>query len=260
MRLRWLALYPLVYAAAFLAITLGIEASEDGGFVAGQRILLRLLALAGCYAAASAFAAGDRLRRAWFWLGVGKLIILVRDLLRLSAVFAPHPAPQAAELLIALGVLSNLTELTGIWMLARSWRVVTPEGTGGRARMIFIVVITAVVALGVAGPGAVQALRTHDVILVTSALVDIVSLCLITPLLLTAVALRGGTFFWPWALVTASRLCWLLYDAAASLAPGGSLQLPDLFRGVAENFLFVAGLAQFLVVWHVRKRARIGAR
>ena len=91
-----------------------------------------------------------------------------------------------------------------------------------------------------------------------SALVDIVSLCLITPLLLTAVALRGGLFFWPWALITASRLAGVLYDAAAVVAPSNSLLLPDLFRGLAQNYVCVAGLAQLLVVQHVRNRARSG--
>jgi hypothetical protein len=89
--------------------------------------------------------------------------------------------------------------------------------------------------------------------------VDIVTLCLITPLLLTAVALRGGSFSWPWGLLTASRLAWLLYDASeafgASLGPAG-FPLPELFRGLGENFLCAAGLAQFLVIRHVRRMAR----
>lgn len=255
MRLRGLALFPLLYAAAFAAMVAWLGAAEEDGVVVGQRILVRVLAAVGCYAAASVFESGDRLRRAWLWQGFGTLLILARDLLRLSPVFAPDPDPQAANLLTTLVILSNLSELTGIWMLARSWRLVTPEASGGRGRMVVIALFTLAVALAVAGPGGLQAVRSHDVILVTSALVDIVTLCLITPLLLTALALRGGTFFWPWALLTASRLSWLLYDTAAALAPGG-LQLPDLFRGLAENFLFVAGLAQLLVVRHVRSRAR----
>ncbi|MES1244530.1 MAG: hypothetical protein ABUT39_23190 [Acidobacteriota bacterium] len=256
MRVRRLALFPFLFAAAFAAVLAWIDGGEDDGFVAGQRILVRILAAAGCWAAASAFESGDRLRRAWLWLGIGTLFILARDLLRLSPVFAPSPEPQAAHILTTLGILANLAELVGIWRLARAWSLLTIDRPGGRAGLAAVFLVTSALALGVAGPGALHAVRAHDLILVTSALVDIVTLCLIAPLLLTALALRGGTFFWPWALITASRLSWLLYDAVAGLAPGGALQLPDLFRGLAENFLFVAGLAQFLVVRHVRSRAR----
>jgi hypothetical protein len=261
MRLRWLALYPLVYGAAFLAVAGSLDGSARDGFVAWQRIALRVFAIAGCYAAASVFEAGDRLRRAWMWAGIGTAIILVRDLLRQFPRFWPNPDSQAEAILTALGILSNLALLAGIWMLARAWKLVTLERPGGRAGMAAIVVASAVVALGVAGPGAIQSIREvagghwDYLILVVSALVDVISLCLIAPLLLTAVALRGGLFFWPWALITASRLAWVFYDAAA-LAPETGLPLAELFRGLAQSYVGVAGLAQLLVVRHVRNRTR----
>lgn len=262
MRLRWLAVYPLIYAAAFLAIAGSLDGGDADRFLVGQRILVRILAALGCFAAVSVFESGDRLRRAWLWLGAGTLVILARDVLRLVPPFVANPDPMAQGILTGLAILSNLALLAGIWMLARSWRLVTLEMPGGRAGMTAVAVFTAVAALAVAGPGAVQAVRSvadghwDDLVLVASALVDIITLCLITPLLLTAMALRGGLFFWPWALITASRLSWLLYDAAAAFASSTGLPLPDLFRGVAQNFLCAAGLAQFLVVRHVRRMAR----
>jgi hypothetical protein len=45
---------------------------------------------------------------------------------------------------------------------------------------------------------------------------------------------------------------WLLYDAAAGL-PAGAFPLPDVFRGLAENFLFAAGLAQRFAIERVRR-------
>ena len=257
MRLRWLALYPVAYAAAFMAVAGALEGGDADRFVIGQRIALRILAAAGCFAAASVFDAGDRLRRAWLWMGAGTLVILARDVLRLFV-----KEEDFEGIVTGLGVLSNLALLAGIWMLARSWRLVTLERPGGRAGMAVIALLTAALALGIAGPGALQAMRSvagghwGDLVLVVSALVDVVTLCLITPLLLTAVALRGGLFSWPWALIAASRLSWVLYDAAAALASDSSLPLPDLFRGLAQNFLFVAGLAQLLVVRQVRRRVR----
>jgi hypothetical protein len=261
MRLRWLALYPVVYAALFLAVAGSLEGPAQDGFVAWQRIALRVLAIAGCYAATSVYEPGDRLRRAWLWLGIGTVIILARDVLRLLPRFWPNPDSEAETILTALGILSNLALLAGIWMLARAWKLVTLERPGGRAGMAAIIVATAVAALLIAGPGALQSLREVTgghrdyLVILVSALVDIVSLCLITPLLLTAVALRGGLFFWPWALITASRFAWVFYDAAA-LAPETGLPLADLFRGLAQNYVGVAGLAQLLVVLHVRNRTR----
>src|SRR5262249_54030499 len=91
-----------------------------------------------------------------------------------------------------------------------------------------------------------------------SAVVDILSLCLISPLLLTAVSLRGGLFSWPWGLVTANRVCWLLYDATGTLAPHlapGGFPLHEVFRGMAVSYLFAAGTVQFLLIGHVRRKA-----
>lgn len=279
MRFRWLALYPLIYAAVFTAIAAGLADGGDADlptFVASQRILTRIFAAAGCFAAVSVFEPGDRLRRAWLWLGAGTFFILTRDVLRRFPLFAENPDPTAEGILTGLAILANLALLAGIWMLARSWRMVAIEMPGGRLGVALIAAITAVVALAVAGPGALQSARAYSggdwnsLTLLVSALVDVVTLCLITPLFLTAVALRGGLFLWPWALVTASLVSWLLYDAAAALAstPAGpadlgpdpaDLVLPDLFRGLAQNFLAAAGLAQFLVVRHVRRMARGGA-
>ncbi|HEX3126927.1 MAG TPA: hypothetical protein VH394_06330 [Thermoanaerobaculia bacterium] len=263
MRLRLLALYPLVYAALYLAVAGALDGGAVDRFIVGQRIVLRVLAIVGCFAAASAFEAADRLRRAWIWMGVGTVVILVRDVVRLFPPFSGTPVGGPEAFLNGLGILSNIALLVAIWMLARAWRLVTLDVPGGRTGMVLIVLITAAVALAVAGPGALQATKAvldghwDYLVIMVSALVDIVSLCLITPLLLTAVALRGGLFFWPWALITASRLVWILYDAAAVVAPSNSL-LPDLFRGLAQNYVCVAGLAQLLVVQHVRSRTRAG--
>jgi hypothetical protein len=49
---------------------------------------------------------------------------------------------------------------------------------------------------------------------------------------------------------------WLLYDAAAGLTAGalpGAFPWTDVFRGLAENFLFAAGLAQRYAVEKVRR-------
>ena len=134
-----------------------------------------------------------------------------------------------------------------------------------------MVLIAALLALGVAGPSAYYHGRTllegdwSGLILLVSAIVDILSLCLLAPLLLTAMALRGGLFGWPWALITASILSWLFYDAAASpwffqfygLDPAmilpTAIPLAEVFRGLGLNYHGVAGFAQRLAVRQLRR-------
>jgi hypothetical protein len=266
MRLRSLAAFPLLYAAAFLAIAWSLQGSEAlAPFTFWQRILARVLAAAGCFAAVSCFERGDHLRSAWLWLGAGTIVILIRDLLRLLPGFAPQGTdPQAQLVVTALGILSNLALLAGIWMLARAWKMAAIVLPGGRSGFGVVAVFTAVLALTVAGPGAythLQEVARGDwsaLVLVVSAVVDIITLCLITPLLLTAISLRGSLFAWPWGLVTVSQLAWLLYDIAASLRPGllpAGLPLSEIFRGLAENYLFAAGMAQYFVIHQVRRAA-----
>lgn len=260
MRYRWLALFPLLYAAVFAAIVWLLGGSGNlGSFIDGQRLLVRVLAIVGCWAAFSAFASGDHLRRAWMWLGVATVLVLVRDLIRLFA--ASGDAAAIDWTVSALGVLSNVALLAGVWMLARAWKVAAISLPGGETGVGVVTVVAAILALAVAGPGALkhfQSLVAGDwsaLILLVSAVVDILSLCLLAPLLLTTISLRGGLFAWPWGLVTASMLCWLLYDAAAafSAAFASGFPLTELFRGMAENFLFAAGMAQSFAVRHVRK-------
>src|SRR5207244_3662885 len=82
---------------------------------------------------------------------------------------------------------------------------------------------------------------------------DIVSFSLIAPMLLTALALRGGALAWPWALLTASLVSWLGVDAVVFFGP--AIHLSDaqakltleVFRGLACTFAMSAGFAQRLV-------------
>ena len=100
---------------------------------------------------------------------------------------------------------------------------------------------------------------------VFSALGDMVSLWLIAPLLLTALALRGGMFGWPFALLTASYVAWLGYDALAVVGPGLGLDAhaartgAELFRALGCLYGFSAGLAQRAVVSGLRRLVGGGA-
>lgn len=263
MRLRLLALFPLLFAAVVAVAVLSLEGEALSGFLLSQRLLVRLLAIVGSFYAAAVFATGDHLRRAWQWLAWGTVAVLLRDLLRVVPPAATWTDSDGGAILVqALGVASNVALLVGIWLLARSWKVAALGVPGGRVGMLATAAAVAALALLVAGPAALgraQEVLAGDggsLVLLVSALVDIVALCLLAPLLLTAVALRGGSFSWPWALVAASLLCWLFYDAAVhweeAFSPGG-LPTAELFRGMAQNYQFVAGLAQAWVVRQVHR-------
>lgn len=271
MRFRWLALFPFLYAMAFLGAVRCL--GDDpllGSFVVGQRMVVRILGIVGCFAAVAVFERGDHLRGAWLWLGWGAVAIMLRDFLRHFPAFHPGSAgPAALVILSGLGILSNVTLLFGIWALARSWKMAAISLPGGRFGVAAVALVTAVLAAAVAGPEALKSMQavangdSGSLILFVSAVVDILSLCLITPLLLTAVSLRGGLFWWPWGLITASQLSWLLYDATAgptSLLASGGFPLAEMFRGLAVNFLFTAGLAQSFVVRQVRRRSARGLK
>lgn len=265
MRFRWLTAFPLLYAAAFVAtaaLLSGQEALEP--FVRGQLLLVRVLAIAGCLAAVSVFQRGDHLRRAWASLVLATVLVLVRDVLRLPPFDFPSGVDGLGLVIAGLGILSNVALLTGVWLLARSWKLAAISLPGGRSGAIATTLVAAGLALGVAGPSAWKhglELLGGDwnaLIMTVSAVVDILSLCLLAPLFLTAMALRGGMFAWPWALMATSMLSWLFYDGAAALGPAlelGDFPLTDVFRGLAENFLCAAGLAQRFAVQKVHRLA-----
>jgi hypothetical protein len=82
---------------------------------------------------------------------------------------------------------------------------------------------------------------------------DILSFALIAPFLLTAIALRGGTLSWIWTLMTASLMCWLLFDATDvygpfALSPAKVKAGCECFRLLACTLGMSAGLAQRLAV------------
>lgn len=261
MRFRNLAVFPLVYAVVFIVAAWWLNSVPNDPFVFGQKIFLRVLAVVGSLAAVSAFERGDHLRRAWVWLTCAAALVLVRDLLGRFVFGATSPDAGGYEYwtIAGLGVGSNVFLLAGVFQLARAWKKADIPLPGGASRSLVVVILGAVLALVVAGPAALRYgtdLWGGDwtaLIGFVSAVVDILALCLLAPLLLTAIALRGGLFAWPWSLITASILSWLFYDAATYITTAESFPWSEIFRGLALSYMFAAGLAQRLAVQQVRR-------
>jgi hypothetical protein len=90
----------------------------------------------------------------------------------------------------------------------------------------------------------------RGIISVASDAGDAISFCLIAPVLLTALALRGGKLAWPWAVLFVSLFGWLLFDAAGTVgawahASASSVRMAEeLARCLACTCNFSAGLLQ----------------
>lgn len=228
-------LFDSVYFSAFLRTEIGI---------------VKLLAFLGAFGAAMSFERGAYLRRAWLLIGACMLFLLLRD--ALVALEIPGITIISAVLVTA----GNLVQVIGTWLLARSWSVAELALPGTRGKQWMVLAAAIVFALIVAGPPLAEnakALFSGDLSQMTSLASgagDIISLCLIAPLLLTALALRGGMLAWPWSLITISYVSWLFYDASSFYAPMLHLQsqqvraLSEVFRTFGCLFQFSAGMSQ----------------
>jgi hypothetical protein len=253
---RYFALLVLPFAfAVSLALCLALVPDASRGFVLDLHIRsARTLAFAGAIVAALAFRPGERMRRAWLLTGASYFLLLERDAVLYRLV---SPAvQQAIEPFVV--VLANLAGVAGCWLFARAWKRAGLElpgspGLRGLARGTAIVV-----AMGITVPSLVQhatdlaAGHGHALVGVASNLGDIVVLSLIVPVLLTALALRGGEAAWPFALFTASQLAWLCFDATVVVSAMNEaryallLGMAEVFRVLACTLAFAAGLAQWL--------------
>jgi len=258
-RFRVLVAIPLAWAVVFIVTDLLLQGTE------GYRIFLRTeielvkgLALIGCLAAAFSFNRGEYLRRAWLFMGGCMFFLLLRDLTMLPAI---ESSIESIDLIQGvLVVLANASVVVGIYMLAQAWRVAGLELPGTKGQRWAGLLIAVLLAAALGGPGVINnfiELVGGDAAALTGvamALGDMISLILIAPVLFTALALRGGLFGWPWWLLTASLVSWLLYDGVLEMGPylGAGEQtvrsVSEMFRALACMFEFSAGLGQFYIV------------
>ncbi|HJZ84287.1 MAG TPA: hypothetical protein VKN99_03910 [Polyangia bacterium] len=261
MRYRIALAIPLLCAAALLALE-GHAFPDAAALHALWHIevpLVKALGGLGCLAAALRFTRGDYLRRAWFFLSMCYFLLLAKDILFGGGSHFQQPQTFSVTVQWLRGsitLVANACTVYGTFVLARTARVagITLPGSARSRALVFACAVA--VALAIAGQATWLDLREvargnmAQLVGAASDLGDIVAVALIAPLLLTALALRGGLLGWPWALLTASYLGWLCYDATATI--GYSLQaeplklraLEELFRCLACTFALGAGLAQ----------------
>jgi hypothetical protein len=267
MSLRSLALVPLAWAAVVVAVTASVlgTASEPAALRVGGD-LGKLLSLAGLWAAAFAYHKGDYLRRAWFLIGLGLVLLFTRSVLS-APLFDGWSDDSLAVVRGAALLLGNVSSVIGIWMLARAWKVGGIELPGARVARRVVVLVAFVLAVALTGPSLVSGGRRVlngellQLLPLVSPIADLISLVLIAPLLFTALALQGGILRWPWVFFSTGSLLWLFFDAVGVLAtplgvsPDAVTLVRELIRALAVGYIFAAGMAQRMAIVQMRRDA-----
>jgi hypothetical protein len=262
MTYRKIAAFPFVWAGLILVVLLLVPAHSRDPYFRVATEASKALAAAGCFVAAFSFERGDYLRRAWTFNAWCYLLLLCRDAILITMprgmIIGGHLQITAVEGTLALA--ANVVSVLGTLLLARAWSIAGLELPGSRLAKGSVILVTGLVALAASGTDLVVDGRAvvggdlgslHGV---ASDVGDVVSLCLLAPMILTAAATMGGVLRWPWGLLTASLVFWLLYDAAATfnhLAPGHEVTTrfaSEIFRVLACATECAAGLAQRRVV------------
>lgn len=260
MKYRVLVAVPFLALGAFwLALALVPDADHAALFRVEVE-LAKTAALVGCAAAALRFGRGDYLRTAWLLLAQCYLLILVNDLFLRAGLgmFAGAAwAPMASGIVI---LVANVGQLVGTVLIARVWRVAGFELAGSPMVRRAVVAAAVVIALVAAGDLVITSARdiahgqASGYVDLFSSVADIISFSLIAPFLLTAIAFRGGSLGWTWALLTASLFGWLLFDATTSFGAAISSHpetvkcMTESARLLACGFGMAAGLAQRMAV------------
>lgn len=228
---------------------------DVAGWVSG------LLAVAGTFAAASAFVSGDYLRKVWGGLTAGAALSLVSAALRSYWLHTVPEVPFTASPLLPYRmvavVLANNATIYALILLAMTYRQsgLQPPSSP-RTKALWAVTALAALAVGIPSlftemrnfaSGAISA--PSAVISAVSTMADMMTIFLVAPILSVAYMLRGGRLAWVWWAMGLSGAMWLLYDARvwlAPLLPGDAAQSAELLRTLRTSGLVLLGLAGWL--------------
>ncbi|HEU4403735.1 MAG TPA: hypothetical protein VFS43_00345 [Polyangiaceae bacterium] len=261
MKFQALALLPAAWVGAFVAGAAAVPPAIAPTFIRTEIEAAKVMTLVGCVAAARAFSPGDYLRRAWVVLGGCWVLLLARDALFLGLPRGALVAGVPIEnVMAALATGANVLGVVSTFMIAKAWHVAGLELPGKPAQRAVAMALWVALSVAITGRAALNdgrllfAGEVPALVGLSSAVCDLLSMCLVAPVLFTALALRGGRLRWPWAFMTASLLFWLFYDAGHVLAQALGLSefaervLRESFRGLACLYSFSAGVAQALAL------------
>jgi hypothetical protein len=217
---RALAGAPL--AAALGAMLVATVGAQSQGALLATVSASKVLALFGCLLAALSFAPREAQFRGWALHALSYALLVQRDAILHRGLLGPIDAPHVAAIESALLVTANGAGLIGLGLLARAWRPLD-DAPGAAARRTMVRVAAVVLALFIAAPslwvnveellgGSLQAISG-----VATVLVDAAALAMLAPAALAVVGSRQESPGWAWALLTASLVGWLCFDAAVAI-------------------------------------------
>ncbi len=244
-------------------VQLALPVEERANFWYTAIMGAKLLAFVGALAAAFAFGPGDYLRRAWLFIAANYACITFNTIIfggqGRGTLFGWHPhlvtlSPElASQLNISALILGNVLAVVGAVLLARAWSVAGLDRSGSSATRIAVILCAIAIAAALTGYPIFESIRELSHGATLRRMVGLVisgsdALCfaLVAPVLLTALALRGGVLWWPWVLYTASGLSWMVFDAMLSSGSRAAtiVLLSNGIRMLACLLSFGAGIAQ----------------
>lgn len=239
--MKRLTVLPFVLGA-IAALAIAMPENRAAIFSRALLILVALATAGSAYLTMRRFAPGDPLYVTWGLLGAGYALAAVRYSLRLISLIEPsvtYPRPLTDTMLI----VQNVLVAASLFLFVRAWRATGLANPGSRAAQVGGTLAGIAVAVVVGGYPLLHGIQTAkaDLVLLVSTLGDMVGIALIVPLMMSALALRGGLLMHTWIYLAASEAVWLLYDIW--YATGTTTGL-EAIRVVAIGFAMIASMAQ----------------
>lgn len=260
MRRGLVASLPVLLAVGLYAFFAASDPTPTTYRTAG--LVARALAAIGCFIGAAQFDRGDYMRKAWGLLGTAYFVFFLNALI-FGAVSHGAQREISSAMAITSGLIvwaGNIATVVGAVMVARAWKAAGLNLMVKPGTRLAVTVISIAIGLLVAGPAAVAALRgladgqLDSLVRLAACVGDIVTLGVLGPILLTALALRGGSLAWPWSMIVVGTLGWLLYDGVVSVMTllqydrGQVRSLEEALRLFACGSFLAAGILQRMVV------------
>jgi len=252
--MKRLALIPFVFA---LVTAAGMSLSPDSGAMY-HRVVLIVVALAtaiSAFVTMTRFVREDRLYACWLLIGAGYSLAGVRYILRVITLLTGTTFPQ--PVLNVMLILQNVAIAGALWLFVRAWRATGLAAPGSRSAQVVSTIAGVVVAIVVGGYPLAKGIAnaSADLVLLVSTLGDMVGLALIVPLMMSALAMRGGLLMHTWVYLAASEVAWLCYDIWYAIRPELALAMPT-GRGIEEGIRVIAVLFAFAATVAQRRAIR----
>ena len=220
-------------------------------------VVVASLTAISSFLSAKEFDRGDKLYLSWLLLGLGYTVAAVRYLLRIYVLITGAGITNP-YFLNGLLILQNVLVPISLFLFVRAWHATGLAAPGSAATQALSIAAGVVVSIVVGGYPLLRGIQTAsaDLVLLVSTAGDMVSIALIVPLMLPALALRGGSLMHTWAYLTAGIAAWLIYDIWYALRATNPLPV-NTARGIEEGIRVVA--IMFACIASVAQRRAVRA-